>query len=788
MPEDCYAGGREAPTVSRCSGYVAVGAVAVVVLLGGALRAYRLEDQALWIDEYGAAFRHLAAPDVRTHLILTGTLAEGQDSVVYHGLQYFWSRIAGRSVLALRLLPLTCGVLSVPLLYWIGCLVFDRRVGFLAALFLAISPEHIFLSKTLRPYALVMLLALVSIYAFLRVLRGGGVRWWVLSLAANVLLVWTHYLQICLVLVELCVLFFMFVRVRPRATVLWCVLQGVVLIPWAFRVSRLTPLHVIRMTMPNVRQLIEAFSGGVIPFLGLLFAVALGWLAVTTVRLARREGSGWADIRFREGLAERFLLVLIATGPVALLAVLTCLSGLRFLHPRYLLYAGVGHFVALAALLSSLGGRRVGAVALAVVGAGWMWELSASLPGTIQTHWTSLASHVEENAGPNDVVLAGSRFAAALFRVNGDNDGIPTFVASNFRAACDMSNYLLAQEPAYGRASEEARSVWLVYIQAYYFGPIQPLEHKLDACGLSFRSTQFSGWQNLIAYRVWRDSERDSSGDSPRTLVCVPVDERQECDELLEALGVGPLDDVTYRKYIQFLRRLAPPPSPWGFELGQVFRAVVLLVEAGEYEAAKAVVRLEPWTFERDFALGVVLASMGDDVGAKAAFEDAIEFKPLLAGLLTPFVEAWCDSKDYEAALDAARRLEEMNFYLGMHLRVLCRQRVEADMPRLPFGIMPVTEADYEDILPALESPHWLALDNPTALYVVGEVLELQHRQDEALVFYRAAIDEAPSDFIGCEGLGAAIDSLGASSPAVAQESGARNRLDVEHTERENEL
>jgi len=749
-----------------------LGALALVVLLGAALRAYRLDDQALWIDEYGAAFRHLAAPDLRTHLILTGTLAEGQDSLVYHALQYFWSRIAGCSVLTLRLLPLSCGLISLPLMYCIGCLIFDRTVGLVAALFLAISPEHIFLSKTLRPYALVMLLALVSIYAFLRVLRGGGVRWWVLSLGANVLLVWTHYLQICLVLVQFGVLFCMFVRVRPRATVLWCVLQAVLLIPWALRLSRLTPIHVIRMTMPNMRQVVEAFTGAAVPFLGVLFAVALGWLAVATLRRAWGEHAAWSDARFRQGMADRFLLLLIATGPVALLAVLTCVSGLRFLHPRYVLYVGVSHFVALGALLASLGRRPLGALALAVVAGGWAWELSASLPRTIQTHWTSLAAHVEGNAGPNDVVLAGSRFAAALFRVNGNNDHIPTFVASNFQAACDMSNYILAQEPPYPRESEEPRSVWLVYSQAYCFGPIQPLEHKLDACGLSFTSKEFSGWQNLIAYRVWRHSGPDPSANRPGTLVCVPVEEREKCDDLLKELGVEQLDDVTHRKYIQFLRRLAPPPFPWDFELGQMFRAVVFLIEAGEFEVAETVVRLEPWSFERNLALGVVLASMGDDAGAKAAFQDAIEFKPLLAGLLTPFVEAWCDSKDYDAALEEARRLEKMNFYLGMHLRMLCRQRAEPDAPRVPFGIMPVTEADYEAILPALESPHWLALENPTALYLVGEVLELQHRQEEALMFYRAAIDQAPSDFIGCEGLSAALNSLDASSPALAPELG----------------
>ncbi len=115
----------------------------LLLLTAFALRLYRLDHQELWGDEAHSA--------CVSKLPLTSTVSPCTETnpPLYHLLHYFWVRLAGSSVFALRFLSLVLGLLTVPLVYRLARLGFGVLVGLLAALLCAISPFQVSIPKKL---------------------------------------------------------------------------------------------------------------------------------------------------------------------------------------------------------------------------------------------------------------------------------------------------------------------------------------------------------------------------------------------------------------------------------------------------------------------------------------------------------------------------------------------------------------------------------------------------------------------------------------------------------------
>ena len=178
------------PETSRFSLLAAFAAMLAIVLLAGALRAYALRGESVVYDEYNS-IRYLDAPDALSFL---REQAEYNDEMVplYFVLQYYWAQIAGDAPARLRLLSILLGVLTVAGLFWVAWRLYGPWGAGVAALCLALSPFHLYHSLSIRPYALLALLGLVSGYSLYRVAANGGWPWWVANTVINILLMWTH--------------------------------------------------------------------------------------------------------------------------------------------------------------------------------------------------------------------------------------------------------------------------------------------------------------------------------------------------------------------------------------------------------------------------------------------------------------------------------------------------------------------------------------------------------------------------------------------------------------------
>lgn len=183
----------------RRRGWLLLGLALICVLAFG-LRLYDLEGQSLWSDEGLSLYRaRLPLGDVLANTItVDGVRTNDTNPPFYFLLLHGWYLLFGQNVFLLRYLGVLAGMLSIPLLYGLGRVLFSWRAAVLAALFLALSPFHVWQTQVLRNYALLITINLLSVYGASRIIlarrQGAGYRRWLaLWLGAGVLAIYTHY-------------------------------------------------------------------------------------------------------------------------------------------------------------------------------------------------------------------------------------------------------------------------------------------------------------------------------------------------------------------------------------------------------------------------------------------------------------------------------------------------------------------------------------------------------------------------------------------------------------------
>jgi uncharacterized membrane protein len=135
--------------------------LSLILGLGLILRLISL-NQSLWLDEATTA---LAAKMTLTDLF-TKFFPGDFHPPLYYLLLKAWVSLSGNSEIALRLPSVLWGVVTVYITYLIGSKLINKKVGLLAAFFLAISGLAIYYSQEARMYSLTALLVSMAVYYF----------------------------------------------------------------------------------------------------------------------------------------------------------------------------------------------------------------------------------------------------------------------------------------------------------------------------------------------------------------------------------------------------------------------------------------------------------------------------------------------------------------------------------------------------------------------------------------------------------------------------------------------
>lgn len=156
---------------SRTQAQLTAAVLAAIGLLALALRLFRLGDWSFWGDEF---FTVSGREDGFNYQFFRRSLASDLIQLAV--------RLLGPTEWAARLVPALIGALTVVLLYFLLKPFAPRAVSPLAALFLAVSPWHLYWSQNARFYTLLLLFGAVSAVFFYRGLEEDRPHFLILAL------------------------------------------------------------------------------------------------------------------------------------------------------------------------------------------------------------------------------------------------------------------------------------------------------------------------------------------------------------------------------------------------------------------------------------------------------------------------------------------------------------------------------------------------------------------------------------------------------------------------------
>lgn len=199
-----------------------------ILLLGMVLRGIRLDFQPLWWDEgYSVWF---AGHGLGEMIRLT---AADIHPPLYYALMQGWRLFFGLSPISLRLFSVFVSLPAISLAYLLGRDLENRKVGYLAALIVAVSPFAIFYSQEIRMYGLAATFSLATMWVGWRWSREGASHRWGIAYALSVLAgLYTLYMFALLPAAQL--LWVLAARRhRARAFVTTLAVAFVAYLPWA---------------------------------------------------------------------------------------------------------------------------------------------------------------------------------------------------------------------------------------------------------------------------------------------------------------------------------------------------------------------------------------------------------------------------------------------------------------------------------------------------------------------------------------------------------------------------
>jgi mannosyltransferase len=168
--------------------------LAFVTLLAAFLRMHALTAKSFWLDE-GVSIDIARLPWPRfLHAMWSGEA----NMVLYYLLLKVWL-IFGNSEGFVRGLSVLFSVATIPVVFFLGARLFDRRVGLLAALLLTTNAYHIRYAQETRCYAMVVFFAVLATWLLAKNLQEPASAHWGIYAAVCALAAYSHFYAVLLV-------------------------------------------------------------------------------------------------------------------------------------------------------------------------------------------------------------------------------------------------------------------------------------------------------------------------------------------------------------------------------------------------------------------------------------------------------------------------------------------------------------------------------------------------------------------------------------------------------------
>jgi mannosyltransferase len=309
--------------------YLTFIALAVIMALAAFLRIHELGSHSLWNDELMSV--SYARSDGFWERLLRSTTTINM--AFYYVVLHFWVML-GQSDFWVRLPSVIFGLLAIPAIYALGSHLFDKKVGLIAALLIAVHALHIEYSQEARSYSLVVLFAILSSLFFTRGIRRSTPGNWIGYIIFSVLGVYTHVFGVLVILAHASSLPFVLRRRVPWMGLVFSMATiGLMLIPIGW--FTLTYSNAVDWVSPLSLEGVHKFWIGFTGSNGNILLVAYLIPVAVAFGLAVREwtSGGDTDTSWKYGFLVTWLVV-----PISLALVYSILAKPMFVG-RFLLVA-----------------------------------------------------------------------------------------------------------------------------------------------------------------------------------------------------------------------------------------------------------------------------------------------------------------------------------------------------------------------------------------------------------------------------------------------------------------
>jgi len=503
----------ETPGVQRLA---VLAVLAALVALGAGLRLWGLDRESAYSDEV-ASLQHLDAPTL-SEFLRRERISDSPMTPLYFTLEYGWARMTGGSLVAMRLLSVALGVACIPLLFVLARVFYGTLGGLTAAGLFSVSLTQTYYAQEVRPYALILALALISALSLWRAAHGGRAGWLV-SVAANVALMWTHLFTVLLPLAQGCYLAVDAWRNRRPMRVVWWVLAHVpsllLLALWVRSIDR-AGLEVaaawrhgiVHSYLQPLGDLLQFGGAGVprfrdLPAIGGINVGSIVWRFYAGVLALNLFLTAW-HWRTASAHAEKSDILdrscFLWTWLLAPSAALFLFSALAYAchSSRYVLYGAIPFFV-LAGGTAVLVRRRVFQALLLLA----LLAVNALALHAYPRPWRPDIAGAARFLLTQDI----SQDASVTVHIMAD---VPSF-AYNGPAGIDRLRFhgVNTQDDAVQRvcnSEDEGAAAWLVFFQHEFADEaVSALEQALGSRGWSFEKTTLGYASPVHVYKVRRD-------------------------------------------------------------------------------------------------------------------------------------------------------------------------------------------------------------------------------------------------------------------------------------------
>ena len=202
--------------------------VLILTLLGAALRLATLEVQSVWGDESTTLIlvRH------NFGWMLSHFTEDQSYPPLYFVALWVWTRVVGLGIFGFRSFSAVAGTLTIPVMYLVGRHV-SPRVGRWAAVLTTVSAPMYYYSQEARAYALLILLAAVTVVCWQRALEAPTGRRLALWAVASSLALLTYYFAVFVLIPEVLILAMRLGWRRAAPAVAAVAIVGLALVPLA---------------------------------------------------------------------------------------------------------------------------------------------------------------------------------------------------------------------------------------------------------------------------------------------------------------------------------------------------------------------------------------------------------------------------------------------------------------------------------------------------------------------------------------------------------------------------